>query len=304
VGGAGILAVVVAQLGAGPFLDAVRAIGTGSLAAATVVTAVTTLCCAWRWRVVADRLGLQVPLGPAFAAYYRSQFLNAILPTGVLGDVHRGLDHGRAVGDLGRGMRAVAWERAAGQAVQIVLMLVVLTLRPSPVRSLVPIVAAAGAGALLVVVLASGPMARHSRIVRSVVADLGNLLREGRAWRGIVLTSAVASVGHALLFLVAARAAGTAGSADRILPLALLVLLASALPANIAGWGPREGMAAWAFSAAGLGAAQGVTTAAVYGVMVLVATLPGAGVLVAARRQHSTADLSHLPPADLMSTRD
>jgi len=37
---------------------------------------------------------------------------------------------------------------------------------------------------------------------------------------------------------------------------------------------------AWAFGAAGLGAQQGVATAVVYGVMVLVASLPGAAVLV------------------------
>jgi glycosyltransferase 2 family protein len=36
------------------------------------------------------------------------------------------------------------------------------------------------------------------------------------------------------------------------------------------------------FAAAGLGAAQGVATAVVYGVMVLVASLPGALVLVGA----------------------
>ena len=68
----------------------------------------------------------------------------------------------------------------------------------------------------------------------------------------------------------------------RMLPLALLVLLAMALPTNIGGWGPREGVAAWAFGAAGLGADRGVATAVVYGVMVLVASLPGAVVLVAA----------------------
>ncbi len=49
---------------------------------------------------------------------------------------------------------------------------------------------------------------------------------------------------------------------------------------SVGGWGPREGVTAWAFGAAGLGASQGVTTAVVYGVMVLVATLPGAAVLV------------------------
>ena len=42
-------------------------------------------------------------------------------------------------------------------------------------------------------------------------------------------------------------------------------------------------MAAWAFAAAGLGAATGVATAVAYGAMVLVASLPGVVVLLAAR---------------------
>ena len=65
---------------------------------------------------------------------------------------------------------------------------------------------------------------------------------------------------------------------SQMLPLALLVMLAAALP-NVGGWGPREGVTAWAFAAAGLGASLGVATAVVYGVMVLVASLPGAAVL-------------------------
>jgi uncharacterized membrane protein YphA (DoxX/SURF4 family) len=51
---------------------------------------------------------------------------------------------------------------------------------------------------------------------------------------------------------------------------------------SVGGWGPREGMTAWVFGAAGLGAEQGVATAVVYGVMVLVASLPGAAFLVVA----------------------
>jgi hypothetical protein len=50
---------------------------------------------------------------------------------------------------------------------------------------------------------------------------------------------------------------------------------------SIAGWGPREGAAVWVFSAAGLGAAHGAATSVAYGVLVLVAFLPGAIVLVA-----------------------
>ena len=61
----------------------------------------------------------------------------------------------------------------------------------------------------------------------------------------------------------------------------LVVLVAAGLPLNLAGWGPREGMAAWAFAAAGLGAATGVATAVAYGAMVLVANLPGLVVVLA-----------------------
>jgi hypothetical protein len=64
-----------------------------------------------------------------------------------------------------------------------------------------------------------------------------------------------------------------------MLPLALLVMLAMVLP-SVAGWGPREGATAWAFAAAGLGADRGVATAVAYGIMLLVASLPGAAFLV------------------------
>ena len=67
------------------------------------------------------------------------------------------------------------------------------------------------------------------------------------------------------------------------MPLALVVLLASAIPLNIAGWGPREAAAAGAAGAVGLSAAEGLTVAAVYGVIALVATAPGAVLLFADR---------------------
>ena len=97
-----------------------------------------------------------------------------------------------------------------------------------------------------------------------------------------MLASTVALAGHVATYVVAARAVGVTASPAQLLPLVLLVLLAMAVPLNIAGWGPREGMAAWAFAAAGLGAAEGVATAVAYGAMVTVASLPGAVVLLVA----------------------
>jgi hypothetical protein len=88
-------------------------------------------------------------------------------------------------------------------------------------------------------------------------------------------------VGHVSLFVIAAHAVGAHVSLRVLMPLALLVLVSAALPTNIGGWGPREGVAAWVFASASLGADHGVATATAFGVLMLTATLPGAIVVAA-----------------------
>jgi uncharacterized membrane protein YbhN (UPF0104 family) len=284
VGSAATIAVLVWRLGADPFLDGIRTVDVRALAAAAGLALLTTLCCAWRWRIVAGGLGVKLSLPVAVAAYYRSQFLNVTLPGGVVGDVHRGVSHGRDVGDVGRGLRAVGWERFAGQVVQVVLTVAVLLVLPSPVRSSMPLVAigvfvAACCVALVVRARPGAGRSAWARLRGAVAGDIRDALLSRRAWLGIVVASLLVVFGHAVTFLIAARTAGTTASLSQLAPLALLVLAAMVLP-SVGGWGPREGVTAWAFGAAGLGAGRGVATAVVYGVMVLVASLPGAVVLV------------------------
>jgi uncharacterized membrane protein YbhN (UPF0104 family) len=273
-GGLAILAVVVWRLGAGPFLDGLRAVDARALLAALAITAVTTVCSAWRWQVVARGLGIGLRLRDAVAAYYRSQFLNSALPGGVLGDVHRGVRTGADAGDIGRGLRAVAWERIAGQVVQGAFVLVVLLVVASPVPEVVWW-AAAGTGVVLLGI---------ALLFRAVRADVREGLLSRRTWPVVLGTSVLVAGGHTATFLIAAWTTGGTAPLATLLPLAMLVLLAMVVPFTIGGWGPREGVAAWAFGAAGLGAAQGVATATAYGVMSLVATLPGVVVLVLDRR--------------------
>jgi glycosyltransferase 2 family protein len=270
------LAFLIWHVGTGPFLDGLRTVDAPALAAASGIAVLTTLCCAWRWRIVARGLGVELALGTAVAACYRSIFLNLTLPGGVVGDVHRGFSHGRDTSDVGRGLRAVAWERSAGQVVQIVLTVAVLLVLPSPVQAVVPYVALA-----LLVAAAGVALAVRARPAAGAARELRAGLLAKRAWPAIALASALVVAGHAATFLIAARTAGADAPTSQMLPLAMLVLVAAALP-NIGGWGPREGVTAWAFAAAGMGASLGVATAVVYGVMVFVASLPGAVVLVAA----------------------
>jgi glycosyltransferase 2 family protein len=276
--------VLVWRLGASPFVDGIRVVDIRVLAAAVALAVLTTLCCAWRWKIVAGGLGIGLPLPAAVAAYYRSLFLNVTLPGGVVGDVHRGISHGREVSDVGRALRAVGWERLAGQVVQAVLTVVVLLVLPSPVHSYMPLVAVsivvAVAGVVVIArVRPRGSSSMWARVRTTVAGDIRDVVLARRAWMGIALASALVVCGHAVTFLIAARTAGVSAPPSRVLPLALLVMLIMVVP-SIGGWGPREGGSAWAFAAVGLGAGTGVTTAVVYGVMVFVSSLPGAVVLV------------------------
>jgi glycosyltransferase 2 family protein len=277
-------AVLVWRVGTGPLADGVRAVDVRALAAAAGLGMLTTVCCAWRWRIVASGLRVRLTMPAAVAAYYRSVFLNLTLPGGVVGDVHRGVSHGRDTNDVGRALRAVAWERVAGQVVQVVLTVVLLLFLPSPVRSYMPLVAIAlvlvvVAMALVARVQRGGSQSLWGRMRRVAATDVRDGLLVRRAWPGIALASTLVVCGHAATFLIAARTAGVTAPLLQLLPLALLAMAVMVLP-SVGGWGPREGGTAWAFAAAGLGADQGVATAVAYGVMALFASLPGAAVLV------------------------
>ncbi len=182
-------------------------------------------------------------------------------------------------------MRAVAWERLAGQVVLVVVVVAVLLLLPSPWRppgeAALLLLAVVGVGVLVTRRLRAAPP--RTRLTAAVRDDVRSGLLGRRTWPGVVLASAVAVACHVATYVVAARAVGVVLPPDRLVPLALLVLLVAGVPMNVAGWGPREGAAGWFFGAAGVGVELGVAAAVAYGALVLVGSLPGAVVLAVGR---------------------
>jgi uncharacterized membrane protein YbhN (UPF0104 family) len=291
--GVAVLWFLVQRVGAGPFRDGLRAVTWQAVVAAVTLTALTTVCSAWRWRVVARALGVGIGLPGAVGAYYRSLFLNSVLVGGVLGDVHRAVTHGRRAGDVARGLRAVAWERLCGQVIQAVVTAVVLLTLASPVRPALPYVLAgiagvAGCAALVVLGAARHGRSRLALAARAVSADLRHVLLAPDVWPQVTLASVLVVAGHTATFVVAARVAGTTAPLGELIALLMVVQTAVVIPLSIGGYGLREGAAAWAFGAAGLGAATGVTVTILYAVIMLAAVAPGGGLLLrdAVRRRH------------------
>jgi uncharacterized membrane protein YbhN (UPF0104 family) len=283
--GVTVLWFVVRLVGAAPFEHGLRAVTWPAVVAAVTLTALTTVCCAWRWRVVARALGISIGLPGATCAYYRSLFLNSVLVGGVLGDVHRAVTHGRRAGNVGRGLRSVAWERLCGQIMQAAVTAVVLLTLPSPVRPALPYILAgiggvAGCAALVVRGAARRGRSRLARAARAVAEDLRCGLLAADVWPQLMLSSVLVVAGHTATFVIAARAAGSTAPLGELVALLMVVQTATVIPLGIGGWGPREGAAAWAFAAAGFGAATGVTVTILYAVLMLAAVTPGAGLLL------------------------
>jgi hypothetical protein len=183
------------------------------------------------------------------------------------------------------GLRAVGWERLCGQVIQAVVAVVVLLTLPSPVRPALPYVLAgvagmAGCAALLVRGAARRGRSRLTRAARAVSADLRHGLLAPGVWPQATLASVLVVAGHTATFVVAARVAGSTAPLGELVALLMVVQTVVVIPLSIGGWGLREGAAAWAFAAAGLGAATGVTVATLYAVLMLAAVAPGAGLLL------------------------
>jgi len=308
----GLLAAIVLALDPAPIVSRLLGMEVGWVAVALVLGTLQVVLSAWRWRFTARRLGLRLTFRDAVREYYMATFLNQTLPGGVTGDVSRAWRHGRDPGaaSMGRAVRAVVLERASGQVVMVTAALVsVLALTPSVrLADLFGGLAAvfgtaggaeaayagpsAGVGPVLVgtalIVAAGGGLAallrgrhRPRGLLRRITRDSYDALLAPRALPVQLVTSAVVVGSYLALGVVAARAVGVETPTAVLLPLVAPVLIAMLLPITVAGWGVREGAAALLWSTVGLPAEDGVAIFVAYGLLALVASLPGAFLLPA-----------------------
>ena len=263
-------------------LAQLRRLDTRWVGAAVAVSVLQIVTSAWRWRFTAGRLGLALPFGRAVREYYLAMFLNQLLPGGVAGDVSRAWRHARTE-QPGPAVRAVILERASGQIVMIGVAVVSCLALPEALRRGVPIgwlVAAALSGAAVGLMTWVRRRARRDKgsatLVDVLLHDARIALFARAAFPLQLASSAVIVASYLATFVIAARAMGSTTPLGTLVPLIPLVLLTMLIPVSIAGWGVREGAAALLWAGAGLSAADGAAISAAYGLLVLLASLPGA----------------------------
>lgn len=262
-------------------------IGAG-LAFATAASVAAAL----RWRYTARRIGATLGVGRAIREFYLALFLNQVLPGGISGDAVRAWRHGRRPAEqqqrvgMGPAVRAVILERVANLMVMAPCMLASMALWPwlpgarPATRVWAPLTGAAVLiGVILVAVLVLSRRAGGGRIDRFLQdarkALLGRRSVLTQLGLGLLVLGSCAG-----MFFCAVHAVRATLSPLHLAALVPGVLFSMSIPISIGGWGLREATAVALWTMAGLSHGDALAGSLLYGVLALLASLPGAVALL------------------------
>lgn len=252
--------------------------------AAFLTISLQTVLSAVRWRLTAGQLGLAMSFGTALREYYLAQIVNQALPGGILGDAGRALRSRGTAGLLTSG-QAVLLERSAGQVALFVLMLgalLVTLLIPSGVTwpawlllTIALLVIGFFAITALLLLIARNSSGKSGRFLRGLaLASRSAFFPSSVFWKQSLLSLGTA-VCNVAGFTFAAWAIGFQLSFLIALALVPMILTAMLLPLTISGWGLREAVAVALFPLVGATATQGLVVSVTFGLICLLAALPG-----------------------------
>lgn len=261
------------------------------VAAACGIVLLQTLLVAERWRRLARRAGVAMPLPLAIRAVFAGLFLGQFLPSTVGGDAARLWLVSRAGHPLRGAAASIILDRVAGLLGCIALILVSL---PHLFRLAAPEMAwsagaaaaalAAAIGAFLLIDLPAPAVMLRLRPLAGILALLGDIRRTLRSTTGLAafaLSVLIQLLAVAVVFLIVTALRLEVGFYDATGIVSTSILL-SAVPISVNGWGVREGVMIAGFALVGIGRQDALMVSVLFGLVAMAAALPG-GVLWLAR---------------------
>lgn len=271
-----ILAVILSRVSIDEVLLRAKGGALAHLAAALLLVFAMAMLVALRWRLLAAWLGLAVPGRLAVRAVFLGLFGGQVLPSVVGTDLLRGFVLARHTGSLQR----VAASLIADRLVALFAACLLLLLSYASLGLLGPAAVLLSGAALLAFLLASTGRVRRVFGLQPVE---GVTLETKPILAAIVVAFAIHSIAVLAAALTAA-AYGVDASLKIWLAIVPLSVIASAVPISINGWGVRETVIVALGAGYGLAAADALLVSLTLGALNLVASLPGAYLLLRAPR--------------------
>lgn len=271
-------------------LATLRQADPGLLLLALLAQLASTALSAWRWQLVMQNLGFGQTPRFYWNSYFKGMFFNQALPTSIGGDAVRIIDIARCGFRKRDALYGVAIDRLAGLGALLLLAFLAYLGNPAllPAEVSRPILLLMAAG--LLGLLGLSWLKRWAWLERYPPLALLRAisLHVHRAFSGKrlgLLGSSLLVPCFALLgFLASGHALGLSFGLATYFAIVPPALIVSILPVSIAGWGVREGALVGLFSLIGANRSAVLMMSLLYGLMLIVVSLPG--LLVFMRGRH------------------
>jgi hypothetical protein len=257
--------------------EGLRKIGVAAALLAAILLLIQVGLCALRWMLITRLTPTPLPFREALRGYLEAAFVNAFLPSLIVSDGTRMM---RAIAAGARPTHAfvgVASDRLVALCALAIASAAGLFLLPEASRH--PLIVLALVGllpafviGLIVLDLAGRIFARFSRlrVVRPFL-ELASLMERLRRMPGLtVLVIAISLSGHALAagaFYILARQLELPIGYWAMFALSAPIIVYSAVPISIGGWGLREALSAALFALIGVAPASGVALSIAFGLL-------------------------------------
>ncbi|MGH8745628.1 MAG: lysylphosphatidylglycerol synthase transmembrane domain-containing protein [Burkholderiales bacterium] len=232
---------------------------------------------ALRWRLLARWLGIAMSTGLAVRALFLAMFGGQLLPSAIGADVLRGWLLARKTSGVARVVASLMADRLMALFAACLLLLIsdraIARLVPSYAAFVAP-AAVLGSGAILFAFLLG---LRRMSAMREVRVQAKPLLLA----LAIALVVQGTAVVAAALVATAYRLDGSLSLWVSVIPLSVMM---SAIPVSVNGWGVREATIVTLASGLGIAPADALLVSVTLGVLHVLASLPGAVVMLRAPR--------------------
>ena len=279
----GLLFLIFRSVNTGDATTALTAVSPFYLLIALLLQLSSNTVAASRWYLIMSRIGFGQPFLFFLKSYFKGTFFNQGLPTSIGGDGLRILDCSRGKEAAEDAFYGVFIDRIIGLAGLLLLNITALAMN----RTLLPINVYYPLLVILSGLTCSLILLFFLRKFRFFVTGryLGFLGRLSERYFLVYssLTSISAQLGLSILthllamtaFLMIGRGVGLDFSLQVYLVLVPPVILLTILPISLAGWGVREGAMVGFFLLVGADKSRVLTFSILYGLVALVASLPG-----------------------------
>ena len=254
------------------------------LAAALVMQLLSQTVAAFRWKLIMDRLDFPHEFGFYLRSYFKGALFNQVLPTSIGGDAYRVAEVHAHGAPLKEAFYAIFIDRIMGLIGLILLNILAVAWAPRDLfpavllYTLVTITLAALVGFFTLLWLHRVQLLRRWTLTRLLAELSERFHRVYRRPRDMALQVGLSLLTHLLGMLTVFGIGHAVGIDEPIgfyLALTPPAILLTVLPITFAGWGVREGALIALFRLIGTPEPTALAMSVLYGMMLILAALPG-----------------------------